>query len=137
MLFCVSGLCKGQGILDDPSNAFSLAARDGKHILLVFSGSDWCIPCIQFEKGILLDSGFQHYAKESLIILRADFPQKRTISKSLQLQYDALADQFDAAGAFPQIVVLGPDKKLLGTLSFAHQSPADFAGEIRQLLNDK
>src|SRR6516164_2655425 len=136
LIFClwISQGSLAQAIQEDPEAAFSQASREGKNLLLLFSGSDWCIPCIQFEKKVLLDSSFQKFASRSLVILVADFPQKRKISKSLQAAYESLADQYDPSGIFPRIIILTPDKKFLGSISYQHQSADEFLKELNVLI---
>lgn len=121
-------------ILQDPSQAFAAAAQSGKKIMLVFSGSDWCVPCIQFNKRVLTDSTFQHFAQDNLILLEADFPQKKKIPKPLRQQYDSLAAAFNPAGAFPQVVLLSPEKKLMAQVPYRQQSPQGFIAALKQLM---
>jgi thiamine biosynthesis lipoprotein len=128
------GQIRAQRIMQDPGNAFLMARQSGKKVLLVFSGSDWCVPCIRFEKKVLSDSSFRQFAGERLVVLEADFPQRKKVPASLQTQYEALAEQFNPAGNFPQIVLLGPDKKFLAILSYTDQSPTDFIRELRGSL---
>jgi thioredoxin-related protein len=123
-----------QEVLHDPNLAFAAATRTGRDILLIFSGSDWCMPCIRFEKKILSDSSFQKFAGEHLVILIADFPQRKRVPDSLRIQYDALAEQFDPSGQFPQITLLDSGRKRLGNLLFTDQSPGDFIRDLRSLL---
>ena len=118
----------------DPEKAFRQARQSGRQILLVFSGSDWCLPCIRFEKNILTDSAFRDFAGKRFVILEADFPQRKKIPAPMRSQYEALAGQFNAEGAFPKIVLLTPDKTLLAVLPYTGQSPADFIGEVRKSL---
>lgn len=119
-------------IMEDPRDAFSAAQSSGKDLLLVFSGSDWCMPCIRFEKKILADSAFLHFAGERLVILVADFPQRKKIPPPLRAQYEALAEQYDPSGVFPEILLLGPDRRLLATLRYQDQSPGDFMHALRE-----
>ena len=56
------------------------AFKEHKKLLLVFSGSDWCIPCIRLEKEVWQDSIFLAYAKENLVLYRADFPKRKRIN---------------------------------------------------------
>lgn len=118
----------------DPEKAFREARQSGRQILLVFSGSDWCLPCIRFEKNILTDSAFRNFAGERFVILEADFPQRKKIPAPRRSQYEALAGEFNTEGAFPKIVLLTPDKTLLAVLPYTGQSPADFIGELRKSL---
>ncbi|WP_188316041.1 thioredoxin family protein [Chitinophaga agrisoli] len=121
-------------VLKNPDEAFTLAQTSGKEVLLIFSGSDWCIPCIQFNKTILADSSFQHFAQDKLVLLEADFPQRKKIPAPLRSQYESLAAEFNPNGAFPQIVLLTAAKKLLAQLPFNRQTPADFITTVRQQL---
>lgn len=118
----------------DPEKAFQQARESGKKILVVFSGSDWCLPCIRLEKNILADSVFRQFARAHLVIVEADFPQRKKIPSPLRAQYETLADQFDPEGAFPKIVLLRADRSLAGVLSYTGQTPAVFIGEVQKKL---
>lgn len=61
----------------DLNKAQNLAQETDRNIILVFSGSDWCAPCIKLEKEIWQSAEFQAYAKENYVMLRADFPRKK------------------------------------------------------------
>ena len=123
-----------QEVLHDPNIAFAAATRTGKDILLIFSGSDWCIPCIRFEKKVLSDSSFRKFAGERLVILVADFPQRKRVPDSLRIQYEALAEQFDPSGQFPQIILLDSGRKRVADVAYTDQSPGDFIRDLRSLL---
>ena len=134
LLWTLAIECHAQFIQEDPARAFAKATAENKRVLLVFSGSAWCVPCIQFEKKVLGDSQFIRFAGERLVVLIADFPQKKKVDPALRLQYDSLAQDFDPAGNFPQIVLLEPDRKLVGTLYFVYQPASEFIGQCRRLL---
>lgn len=132
MLICTIS-AKGQ-VLQNPHTAFAQAAQTGKKIMLVFSGSDWCIPCIQFNKKILTDSTFLHFAQDSLVILEADFPQRKKIASPLRTQYDSLAAAFNPRGSFPQVVLLSPEKKLMANVPYQQETPAGFISTLKHLM---
>lgn len=118
----------------DPEKAFQEARQSGKKVLVIFSGSDWCLPCIRLEKTILSDSSFRQFVSERLVIVEADFPQRKKISPPLKAQYEALAGRYDPEGAFPKIVLLTADRSLIGVLSYKGQTPATFIEEVRKKL---
>lgn len=61
------------------NDAEMLAKKENKLILIKFSGSDWCGPCILFKKTIFDAPEFQSFADKNLVLLIADFPrQKKT-----------------------------------------------------------
>ncbi|PSL44284.1 thioredoxin-related protein [Chitinophaga niastensis] len=136
MLACVVLSCEPvhAQVINNPVIAFDQAQQTGKKILLIFSGSDWCIPCIRFHKKILSDSTFQHFASEYLVLLEADFPQHKKIPEPLRSQYDVLAEQFNPDGEFPQVVLLSPEKKLIAKVPFDQQTPAAFITAVSALL---
>lgn len=130
-IYCATGRAQ---LIENPDKAFALARQTGKNVMLVFSGSDWCIPCIQFNKKILSDSSFLRFAGDNLVLLEADFPQRKKIAVPLKLKYDSLAAAYNPDGAFPHIVLLSPEKKLVTDVPFRQTSPDDFISMLKQLL---
>jgi thioredoxin-related protein len=55
--------------------AKQVAAKEHKYILLNFSGSDWCGPCIRMHKEMFDDSMFQQFASETWVMVNLIFPQ--------------------------------------------------------------
>ena len=49
-------------------------------ILLNFSGSDWCGPCIRMKTEIFENAGFVAMADTTLVMVNADFPRNKKIS---------------------------------------------------------
>ena len=99
----------------DFEKAKSEAKTENKFILLNFSGSDWCGPCIRLHKEIFDSEVFTKYADENLVLVNADFPRlkKNMLSKEQQKQNDALADKYNTDGAFPLTLLLDADGKVI------------------------
>jgi len=97
---------------DQAKNA---AAQEHKYILLNFSGSDWCGPCIKMKKEVFESDAFQSLAGEKLVLLRADFPrQKRNQLPGEQVRHnEALAEKYNPDGKFPLTVLLDKDGKVV------------------------
>jgi thioredoxin-related protein len=72
------------------------ATVSNKYILLNFSGSDWCRPCMQMKRNIFEDTSFVKYASEKLILVNADFPRskKNQLDRSIQKQNEQLAETY-------------------------------------------
>mgnify|MGYP001236017399 CR=1 FL=1 len=116
----------------DPAGIFRQAVETGRPVLLVFSGSDWCLPCIRLQKMILHDSGFTRYAEQHLLLLIADFPQQKKLTER-QVQWNGeLAAEFNPEGIFPRLLLLKPDRSIVTLPDWEHYSPTLF---IRQLQN--
>jgi len=102
------------------TEAKAKAVKENKNILLVFSGSDWCAPCIKLDKNVWQSEAFAKASKESWIIYKADFPKKKgnQLSEELTNENKALAEKYNKAGNFPLVVLLDKNGKVLGMESF-------------------
>jgi thioredoxin-related protein len=102
--------------------------QEGKNVVLVFSGSDWCIPCMKLEKFIWESPDFVDYSKDHFVLLRADFPKKKAnaLPKEQQDQNDKLAEMYNKQGLFPLVVVINKNGKVLGTTSFKNVTPKEY-----------
>lgn len=130
-LLCASSLT-AQEWESDFSQAQEKASLEQKKLLLVFSGSDWCIPCIRLEKEVWEDSVFLAYAKDNLVLYRADFPKrkKNQLTPALATAHQALAEEFNPRGYFPWVVVLGADKTVKGTFVYTKSPVRDYIKKI-------
>ncbi len=109
-----------------------LAQNENKQILLVFSGSDWCAPCIKLEKKIWNSEAFQSYAKDNLVLLRADFPRlkKNQPSKEQQEHNNMLAENYNPRGYFPFVVLMDANGDVLNQLSYKNVEPQSYIKAI-------
>jgi thioredoxin-related protein len=102
-------------------NSFEKARQIAKEkhqlILLNFSGSDWCGPCIRMKKEIFGSQVFSVMADTSLVMYNADFPRnkKNQLDKTVQKQNESLADKYNPEGKFPLTLLLNADGKIIKT----------------------
>ena len=101
------------------------ASAKNCNILLVFSGSDWCAPCIKLDQNIWQSEVFKNYAKEHYALYKADFPKskKNQLPEALQKENGALAEKYNKNGLFPLVVMLDKDGKVLGSTGFKNLTP--------------
>jgi thioredoxin-related protein len=111
------------------------AEQANKKLILVFSGSDWCIPCIKLEKEIWENSSFIQYAEQHYVLFRADFPKrkKNKLPETIQQLNDRLASEYNPKGYFPLVVVLDTQGKVKGQLGYEKLSPEAYIALIEQL----
>jgi thioredoxin-related protein len=124
--------------LNDFSKAQSEARQSNKFILLNFSGSDWCTPCIHMHKTIFESAVFEGYSTKNLVLLNADFPRlsKHKLSKDQQQKNDELAEQFNPSGKFPLTLLLDAQGKVVHSWEgFPNESAEKFVEEINSAIN--
>ncbi|GAB4091675.1 thioredoxin family protein [Flaviaesturariibacter terrae] len=117
--------------------ALEQARAEHRQVLLRFSGSDWCIPCIRMEKEVFSDSLFRHYAHDNLVELSADFPRlkKHQLSKEQRAQNELLAARYNPQGEFPLVLLLDADGNVLRR--WTGEGKATPAGFLEQLASLK
>jgi thioredoxin-related protein len=90
-----AGVFASEGWETDFEKAKATAKAENKHILIDFSGSDWCGWCIKLDKEVFSQPAFKDYAKENLVLVLADFPRdKSNQSDALQKQNDKLSKEY-------------------------------------------
>ncbi len=97
------------------SQKLDSAKTEHKNILLYFSGSDWCAPCVKFKKFIVNTPEFQTFATENLVIYNADFPRlsKNKLAKEVEKENETLADKYNSKGIFPLILLLDTEGNVI------------------------
>ena len=96
--------------LTDLDTAKAKAKEANKHVLIDFTGSDWCPPCKQLHANVLTSKEFAEFAKENLILVELDFPMKKEQSAKLKAKNKGLAAHYKIEG-YPTIVMLDPSGK--------------------------
>lgn len=110
------------------------AAASQKRILLSFSGSDWCVPCIKMKKEIFDNAAFTDFANDKLILIKADFPRlkKNQLTKEQLKQNEMLAERYNKKGLFPYTVLLDAEGRVLKSWNGLPNMPAqEFVDNIR------
>lgn len=122
--------------LTDFDQAKKLALQGDRPIVLVFSGSDWCAPCIKLENRVFKTPEFQEYAKEHYVLLRADFPRKKKnrLPETLQNHNRKLAEAYNKSGGFPIVVVLDKTGKKLGETGYKKVSPTEYLNILNNMI---
>jgi thioredoxin-related protein len=111
-----------------------IAKKEHRHILLNFSGSDWCGPCIRMHNEIFESDVFKKMSDTDLVLVNADFPRKKKNQLTAQQQgiNNAMADQYNSQGKFPYTLLLDANGKVLKDWDgFPNESPEAFATEVR------
>lgn len=105
------------------------AAAERKHLLIDFTGSDWCGWCIKMKRETLSKKAFLDYATKNLVLVELDFPERKRQTESLKKANEAHRVQFKVEG-FPTLVLLDPDGKELGRTEYVPGGPDAFIAKL-------
>ncbi|QJX45673.1 thioredoxin family protein [Hymenobacter taeanensis] len=121
------------------TQALQQAKATNKPILAVFSGSDWCKPCIMLKQEVFDQPEFQKFAQEKLVLARFDFPRskKNKLPAEQTKLNEAAAAQFNKEGSFPLVVLISPEGKVLAKTGYRPGGPAAYDAYLSQLLTKR
>ncbi len=83
------------------------AIKEHKNIVILFTGSDWCPPCMALKKEVFHNPIFQKETRNVVLVL-ADFPRRKRLSDEQARKNKLLATRFLGRGGLPTMIALDP-----------------------------
>jgi len=102
-----------KGWVDNVEDAFVQAKKEEKDLLLLFTGSDFCPPCIVMEKKVFSKEEFVSKATKGFVLVFIDFPESDPALEKANTKY---YEKYKVDG-FPTVIVMDPSKKEFGRFS--------------------
>ncbi len=107
-----------KGFTDDFDAAMTNAAKSGRVVVAIFSGSDWCTWCQRLEKEILSDEEFIKEATNRYELVFLDFPSDKTlVRESLVKRNQELATYYHVGG-YPTVLLLNSKGEVLHSTGY-------------------
>jgi thioredoxin-related protein len=85
----------------------SKAEREGKDLLLEFTGSDWCPYCVKMRHEVFEQADFRSDVPKQFVLVELDFPQAKRQKDSVRAQNEALQEKYGIDG-FPTVLLTDP-----------------------------
>lgn len=89
---------------DDMDAAMAQARAQGKDLLLDFTGSDWCPPCMALKREVFDTPAFADAVRDQFVLVELDFPRQHALAPETAEQNAAWSDRLGVVG-FPTIVL--------------------------------
>ena len=123
-----------EGWTTDLEKAFTQAKAEKKSVLVEFTGSDWCPPCIAMRKNVFSKKEFVSEASKKYILVELDFPNG---DKAVKEKNQPYAEKYKIEG-FPTVILFNSEGKEF-TRFFASEYPKteDFLKHIDKALEKK
>jgi len=96
-----------QGWSTDLKASIELAKKEKKSVLINFTGSDWCPPCVYMHKNVFDKKEFVDAASKQFVLVELDLPNG---DKELKEKNKPFAKEYEVIG-FPTIILLDEDGK--------------------------
>lgn len=118
-------------------SAVSFANGNDKTIMLYFSGSDWCRPCIQLKEKVFNSEPFHYFSIQNLILVQIDFPSKskNNLTESQVKYNESIAEKYNQSGAFPFIVLLNKKGEVLAEFNgYKGEDAESYIKKLEQVI---
>ena len=110
---CMAPCLAAEGWLTDMDAARKEAAERKKNLMIEFTGSDWCPPCMQLRANVFSKPDFQKEAQKNFVLLELDYPRSKEQSAEVKAANQKLAEQYGVTG-FPTVVFADASGKPFG-----------------------
>ena len=128
------GTESGEGIwLTDFAAASAKAKAENKHMLVDFSGSDWCGWCIKLDREVFSQPAFVQFAQERLVLVLLDFPRAKPQSEAVKAQNKKLMAQYQVQG-FPTVLIIDPNGKRVETTGYRPGGAKAYVSYLKGIL---
>ncbi|MBL9076258.1 MAG: thioredoxin family protein [Planctomycetes bacterium] len=93
------------GWIQDFAAAKAKAKAENKHLLLDFTGSDWCSWCIRLDKEVFSQEAFTAAAPKDFVLVKLDYPNDESlVTAEVKEQNAKLQEQYGIRG-YPTILL--------------------------------
>ena len=120
--------------VSDYDAAVKIAKREGKDLLIDFTGSDWCSWCIKLHDEVFSKEAFLAYATENYVLVALDFPHKEAAKSRVPNpdRNQELAQMYEISG-FPTVLLMTADGDLFGRTGYAPGGPEAYVKHLQEL----
>lgn len=94
--------------------AVKKAKKEKKPLLLYFTGSDWCGPCIKLDKQLFHTEKFKNFSDENFVLYMANFPRNRDLVVKEARKTNQKLKEKHTIDSFPAIIVVDEKENVLG-----------------------
>ena len=121
--------------LTDLEAAKAQGVKENKPVLIDFTGSDWCPPCIQLHKVVFESAEFAAVASK-YVLVELDYPRKTPQAPELKAKNAELSKQFGISG-FPTVLLIDAKSgEVFGkTVGFGGQTAKEYLDKLASFKN--
>ena len=88
--------------------AKKIAAEKNIDLLILFTGSDWCVWCQRLGDEVFSDEKFQEEVIKKFVPVKLDFPRNVDFPENIKQSYRSLADKYGIRG-YPTVILASSD----------------------------
>jgi hypothetical protein len=108
----------------DVGAALVEAKARGRHLLVLFTGSDWCPWCQKMDAEVYSQPAFAAYSHDKFVLLKLDYPRHTPQPDVIRLQNEEMQRRC-RVGGFPCAIIMDGDSNVLTRIEGYRQGGPD------------
>ena len=129
LILIATGVTNAQWQTDVEKGA-QTALNEGKDVLLLFTGEQWCPPCQKLKSEILTADGFIEEISADFVLIKFDFPQDRPPAEAQHPRYQ-WADRFGVT-SYPTVVLTDATMKPFAITGYEAGGVQNYLGMLSE-----
>ena len=110
------GIANAGDYLTDFEAAKKKAETDKKPLLVKFTGSDWCPPCIKLNDEVFSKSSFKKAVEKDFVVVVLDFPRKKKLPEEESAANKKVAKEYSLK-SYPTVMLMDSKGKVFKSMS--------------------
>ena len=124
-----------EGWVVDFEKAKAQAAKEGKSILMEFTGSDWCPPCKALHKNVLVKDVFKTEMPKSFVLLKLDSPRDKSKQTPEEIeQYKVLSAKYGIQGVPTIFLADAKGRPYYQTVGYSGDPADQYVANLKEQL---
>lgn len=121
--------------LNDYDQALNESKSSSKPVLLLVTGGDLCVFCVNLENEVLKTSEFANALGKQFIFVKIDYPIPEDLSPKLAEQHEELIDKFHVKG-LPAVILIDSQQNKIGSLDYRPGGARPYIESLQKMLQD-
>jgi len=123
------------GWLVDFEKAKVQAAKEGKSLLMEFTGSDWCPPCKALAKNVLTQDVFKTEMPKDFVLLKLDSPRDKSKQTPEEIeQYKTLSAKYGIQGVPTIFLADAKGRPYYQTVGYSGDPAEKYVANLKEQL---
>jgi thioredoxin-related protein len=121
---------------EDFAAAQAKAEKEGKDLLVDFTGADWCHWCVKLKEEVFDKQAFKDAAPKSFILVEADYPQTKEQPEAIKKQNAMLQEKYEIQG-YPSILLMNAKGEVYARTGYQAGGPEKYLEHLNKLREGK
>ena len=117
--------------------AISESQQTNKPVMLLFTGSDWCIYCKKLEAEVFATEQFSNWSSGKFVKVEVDFPQGSVLPHSISQQNEQLKQRYAGmVTSYPTVLFVDANGNTIAKTGYMPGGASNWMQQVDELLSD-